>query len=100
MGTQPSGRKDIGPAEGHVSGITVETQSQKGKWSSISGPSFRSGPRRVPKVSWSALIERHPAARLVAGVLPEGEAATGNLRKHLNLMAKLSACLAPKGSMP
>ncbi len=54
----------------------------------------------MPKVSWSALIERHPAARLVAGVLPEGEAATGNLRKHLNLMAKLSACLAPKGSMP
>jgi hypothetical protein len=42
-------------------------------------------------------LERHPAARLVAGVLPEGEAATGNLRKHLNLMAKLSACLAPKG---
>lgn len=51
----------------------------------------------MPKVSWSAFTERYPAAHLVAGVLPEDEAATSNARPQLDLMAKLIARLAPKG---
>jgi hypothetical protein len=51
----------------------------------------------MPKVSWSAFLERHPAAHLIVGVLPEDEAATSNARPQLNLMAKLIARLAPKG---
>jgi hypothetical protein len=51
----------------------------------------------MPKLSWSAFIERHPAAHLVAGVLPEDEAATSNARPQLNLMARLIARLAPVG---
>jgi hypothetical protein len=51
----------------------------------------------VPKVSWSALMERHLAAHLVAGVLPEGAAIISNVRRQLNLMTKLIARLAPKG---
>jgi hypothetical protein len=49
----------------------------------------------MPKVSWSAFMERHPAAHLVAGVLPEGDSAAGNARPRLNLMAKLIARLMP-----
>jgi hypothetical protein len=51
----------------------------------------------MPKVSWCAFLERHPAAHLVAGVLPEDEAPTSNARRELNLMTKLIARLAPKG---
>ena len=51
----------------------------------------------MPKVSWSALMERHPAAHLIVGVLPEDEAATSNARPQLNLLAALIARLAPKG---
>jgi hypothetical protein len=51
----------------------------------------------MPKVSWSAFMERHPAAHLVAGVLPEDGAATSNARPQLNLMAALIARLAPTG---
>jgi hypothetical protein len=36
----------------------------------------------MPKVSWPAFIDRHPAAHLVAGVLPEDEAATSNTRQQ------------------
>ena len=51
----------------------------------------------MPKVSWSAFMERHPAAHLIVGVLPEDEAATSNARPQLNLMSALVARLAPKG---
>jgi hypothetical protein len=51
----------------------------------------------VPKVSWSDFLQRHPAAHLVAGVLPDDEAATSNARPQLNLMAALIGRLAPKG---
>ena len=51
----------------------------------------------MPKLSWSAFLERHPAAHLVVGVLPEDEAAISNARPQLNLMAALIARLAPKG---
>ena len=51
----------------------------------------------MPKLSWSALLQRYPAAHLVAGVLPEDEAATSNARPQLNLMAALINRLAPKG---
>jgi hypothetical protein len=50
----------------------------------------------MPKLSWSAFIELHPAAHLVAGVLPEGEA-TPVTRQALKLMTRLIARLAPKG---
>jgi hypothetical protein len=52
----------------------------------------------MPKVSWSAFLERHPAAHLIVGVLPEDEAATSNARPQLNLMSALVARLAPKAS--
>ena len=51
----------------------------------------------MPKVSWSAFLERHPAAHLIVGVLPEDKAATSNARPQLNLLAALIARLAPKG---
>ena len=51
----------------------------------------------MQKVSWSAFLERHPAAHLIVGVLPEDEAATSNARPQLNLLAALIARLAPKG---
>jgi hypothetical protein len=51
----------------------------------------------MPKVSWSAFLERLPAAHLIVGVLPENEAATSNARPQLNLMAALIGRLAPKG---
>jgi len=51
----------------------------------------------MPKVSWSAFLERHPAAHLIVGVLPEDEAATSNARPQLNLMARLIARFEPKG---
>jgi hypothetical protein len=51
----------------------------------------------MPKVSWSAFLERLPAAHLIVGVLPEDEAATSNARPQLNLMAALIGRLAPKG---
>ena len=51
----------------------------------------------VPKLSWSAFIERHPAAHLVAGIIPEGDPVATNSRWALNLVAKLIAELAPKG---
>ena len=34
----------------------------------------------MPKVSWSAFIERHPAAHLIAGVVPEGDPIATNSR--------------------
>ncbi len=49
----------------------------------------------MPKLSWSAFIELHPAAHLVAGVLPEGEA-TPDPRQALKLMTRLIAHLACK----
>src|SRR6266478_3456020 len=51
----------------------------------------------MPKLSLSAFIERHPAAHLVAGVMPESERITAGGRLQLNLMTKLIAGLAPKG---
>ena len=51
----------------------------------------------MPKLSGSAFLQRYPAAHLVAGVLPEDEAATSNARPQLNLMAALINRLAPKG---
>ncbi len=36
----------------------------------------------MPKVSWSALMEHHLAAHLVAGVLPEGAAIISNVRRQ------------------
>jgi hypothetical protein len=51
----------------------------------------------MPKLSWSAFLQRYPAAHLVAGVLPDDEAATSNARPQLNLIAALIARLAPKG---
>jgi hypothetical protein len=50
----------------------------------------------MQKVSWSAFLERHPAAHLIVGVLPEDEAANSNARPQLNLIAALIARLAPK----
>ena len=51
----------------------------------------------MPKLCWSAFIERHPAAHLIAGVVPEGDPIATNSRWALNLVAKLMARLAPKG---
>jgi hypothetical protein len=50
----------------------------------------------MPKVSWSAFIERHPAAHLIAGVVLEGDPITGNARWACGLLAKLIGRLAPK----
>ena len=52
----------------------------------------------VPKLVWSTFIDRHPAAHLVAGVMPESEPVKADARLQLGLMAKLIAGLAPKGS--
>ena len=49
----------------------------------------------MPKVSWSAFMERHPAAHMVAGVIPE--ALPANARPQLNLVAALIGRLRPKG---
>jgi hypothetical protein len=51
----------------------------------------------MPKVSWSAFMDRYPAAHLIAGVIPEDEALPANARRQLALMARLIAWLAPKG---
>jgi hypothetical protein len=51
----------------------------------------------MPKVSWSAFLECHPATHLVAGVMPEGDAIIGNARWARALVSKLIARLAPKG---
>jgi hypothetical protein len=32
----------------------------------------------MPKLSWSAFIDRYLAAHLVAGIMPEGDPITGN----------------------
>jgi hypothetical protein len=52
----------------------------------------------VPKLAWSTFLDRHPAAHLVAGVMPESEPVKADARLQLGLMAKLIAGLAPKGS--
>jgi len=51
----------------------------------------------MPKLSWSAFIERHPAAHLVAGVIPEEDVATVTARDSLALLAKLAKRLALTG---
>ncbi len=51
----------------------------------------------VPKLSWSAFIQRHPAAHLVAGVMPESDPIAANARWALGLVPRLIARLAPKG---
>jgi hypothetical protein len=45
----------------------------------------------------SAFIERHPAAHLVAGIMPEDEVLPANGRRQLALIGRLVARLAPKG---
>jgi hypothetical protein len=49
----------------------------------------------VPKISWSAFIDCHPAAYLVVGVLPKGEA---NPRPRLELLARRLGRLGLTGS--
>ena len=51
----------------------------------------------MPKLSWSAFIEFHPAAHLVAGVIPEEDMATVTARDSLALLAKLAKRLALTG---
>ena len=51
----------------------------------------------MPKVSWSAFIELHPAAHLVAGVIPEEDVATVTARDSLALLAKLAKRLSLTG---
>jgi hypothetical protein len=51
----------------------------------------------MPKLSWSAFIERRPAAHLVAGVIPEEDVATVTVRDSLALLAKLAKRLALTG---
>ena len=51
----------------------------------------------MPKLSWSAFMERYPAAHLVAGVMPDNERITGGGRLQLKLIVKLIAGLALKG---
>jgi hypothetical protein len=51
----------------------------------------------MSKVSWSAFMARHPAAHMVAGVIPEDEALPANARPQLNLVAALIGRLRPKG---
>jgi hypothetical protein len=51
----------------------------------------------MPKLSWSAFIELHPAAHLVAGVIPEEDVATVTARDNLALLAKLAKRLALTG---
>jgi hypothetical protein len=52
----------------------------------------------MPKLAWPTFIARHPAAHLVAGVMPESEPIKGEARLQLGLMAKLIARLALKGA--
>jgi hypothetical protein len=52
----------------------------------------------MPKLAWSTFVARHPAAHLVAGVMPESERTTAGGRLQLGLMIKLISGLAPKGS--
>jgi hypothetical protein len=52
----------------------------------------------MPKLAWSTFIDRHPAAHLVAGVMPESEPIKGEARLQLGLMRRLVAGLALKGS--
>lgn len=47
----------------------------------------------MPKLTWSAFIDQYPAAHLVVGIVPDEEP-TGSLRRHLDLMAKLTGRLA------
>jgi hypothetical protein len=49
----------------------------------------------MPKLSWPAFVDRHPAAHLVAGIIPEGDPVATNSRWALNLVGKLIARLAP-----
>ena len=53
---------------------------------SVSVPSQSAGPAEV---SWSAFIDRCPAAHLIAGVLPEKEGGGAKLRRRLDLLARL-----------
>ena len=51
----------------------------------------------MPKLSWSAFIERHPAAHLVVGVIPEQDVATVTVGDSLALLTKLAKRLALTG---
>jgi hypothetical protein len=51
----------------------------------------------MPKLSWSAFIKLHPAAHLVAGVIPEEDVATVTARDSLALLAKLAKRLSLTG---
>ena len=51
----------------------------------------------MPKLSWSAFINRYPAAHLVAGIIPEGDPIAGNAPWARGLLARLIGGLAPKG---
>ncbi|MEA2917169.1 MAG: hypothetical protein QOJ15_9250 [Bradyrhizobium sp.] len=52
----------------------------------------------MPKLVWSTFLERHPAAHLAAGVMPESEPMKAEARLQLGLVAKLIARLALKGA--
>lgn len=49
-------------------------------------------------MSWSAFVERYPAAHLIAGVLPEKEGGGAKLRRRLDLLARLLKRLGLDGS--
>src|SRR5260370_37524884 len=52
----------------------------------------------MPKLALSTFLDRHPAAHLVAGVIPESEPVKADARLQLGLLAKLIAGLSLKGS--
>jgi hypothetical protein len=45
---------------------------------------FQARGPRMTKIPWAAFIGRHPAAHLVAGIVPERDAATARPRHHMS----------------
>jgi hypothetical protein len=48
-------------------------------------------------LAWFVFIDQHPAAHLVAGVIPDEQVASANTRNSLALLAKLAKRLELKG---
>ena len=52
----------------------------------------------MPKIAWSAFIDRFPAEHLVVGVVPKEEGGGAKLRHRLELLARLLGRLGLNGS--